>query len=124
MSYETANIVWIDGEPYSQHHPLAKAVLRNRDPGEAPKLERNPGDGALGAVPVQEKLGGRFLVRVTAIRSRLLDEDNLCEKYHVDLCRYTGVLPSDAPGKAKIEVTQEKVEPGAEEKVRIQVWKL
>lgn len=91
---------------------------------EAAKLERNPRHGTVGEIPVQKGIGGKFLVRVTAIRCRLLDEDNMCEKYHVDLCRYSGALPSDAPGTAKIEVRQQKVEPGAAEEVRIEIFKL
>lgn len=50
----------------------------------------------------------RFLVRVTSIRSRLIDEDNLCEKYVVDCCRYAGLLPGDGPGQTRIEVSQRK----------------
>ena len=95
---------------------------RSRRP--APKLERNLGDGAMGAVQVQAGLGGRFLVRVKAYRCRLLDEDNLCEKYHVDLCRYAGILSSDAPGTAKIEVSQEKVGSKEREFVLIEIYRI
>lgn len=95
--------------------------IPNRYTGPAAVVERNPRDGALGALPVQKATGGLFLVRVTAFRCRLLDEDNLAEKYHVDLCRYAGVLPSDAAGKAKITTSQEKVRTEAEERVEIVV---
>ncbi len=97
--------------------------IRDRNPGQTSELERYPRDGAVGALQVQETVGGRFLVRVTAFRRRLLDEDNLCEKYAVDLCRYSGALPSDAPGRAKIEVSQEKVGSKEPEFVRIQIFK-
>jgi hypothetical protein len=92
--------------------------------GEAAQLERDPGDGTVGEVPVQKGLGRRFLVRVKSYRCRLLDEDNMCEKYHVDLCRYAGALPSDAPGTAKIEVTQEKVGPKEQERVEIEIFEI
>jgi len=92
--------------------------------GQAPKLERHAGDGALAAVQVQKRLGQKFLVRVTSIRNRLLDEDNLAEKFHVDLCRYAGLIPDDRPGQTRIEVCQEKAEPGAAEEVRIEVYAL
>lgn len=101
-----------------------RAVLQAGGPRETSKLERHSGDGTLGAVPVQGKLGGRVLVRITAFRKRLLDEDNLCEKYHVDLLRYSGVIPADTPGAAKIEVRQEKVGPKEPERVLIEVFKL
>jgi hypothetical protein len=58
---------------------------------------------------------GKLLIRVKSLRRRLLDEDNLVEKWHVDALRYAGVLYSDAPDKAKIEVSQEKVTTKEEE---------
>jgi hypothetical protein len=92
--------------------------------GEARKLERNIGDGALGKVPVQRETGGRFLVVVKSFRKRLLDEDNLCCKYHVDLLRYSGVIPADTPGTAKIQVCQEKVGPKEPERTVLTVYKI
>lgn len=67
---------------------------------------------------------GKFLVRVTSVRKRLLDEDNLCEKFHVDCLRYAGIIPSDAPGTTRIETTQRSCGEGEEEKTVIQVFKL
>lgn len=77
--------------------------------GPVAVVERHPEDGAVGEVQVKERACKKFFVRVTSHRRRLLDEDNLCAKYHIDLCRYAGIFPSDAPGKAKIEVCQQKV---------------
>ena len=94
------------------------------DPGTAPKLEPDNGHGTLGALPVQRPAPTRFLVRVTSRRKRLLDEDNLCEKYHVDCCRYAGLLPGDGPGQTRIEVRQEKVEPGAQEETVIEIFEV
>ena len=90
-----------------------------RSPAE---LERHPGHGTLGAPQIQAKTGRRVLVRVTSFRRRLLDEDNLCEKYHVDLCRYAGILPSDQANKAKIEVLQEKIKGKELEFTRIEIF--
>jgi len=92
--------------------------------GQAPKLERIARDGALGKVQAQRGNSGRFLVRVISVRKRLLDEDNLCEKYHVDCCRYSGVLPKDSPGTAKIEVSQQKADEGAAEETRIEIYRI
>lgn len=106
----------------------SEATLRlncdDRDTGEAPKLERPVGDAALGKKQVQRPASGRFLVRVTSVRSRLLDEDNLCEKYHVDCCRYAGFIPSDAPGTTKIEVSQEKAGKDKAEFTRIEIYQI
>lgn len=98
--------------------------VRPAGPGKAAKLERDPGDGTVGEVQIQKGSGRRFLVRLKSYRRRLLDEDNLCEKYLVDLCRYSGALPSDAPGTAKIEVTQEKVDSSQTEQTLIEIFEL
>lgn len=88
------------------------------------KLESNSGNAALDSKKVQGQSGQKFLVRITSFRKRLLDEDNLCEKYHVDLCRYAGVLPDDAPGEVKIEVCQKKTGKEEPEKTLIEVFEL
>lgn len=70
---------------------------------------------------VQETNRPRFLVRITSIRKRLLDEDNLNCKFHVDLCRYAGVLPGDCPGTCKIQTTQRKAAKGEAEHTEITI---
>ena len=127
MNENATGFVCTDGQYYAPNHRYVKerrAALSDRDSGTPPELERSVGDGALGKVSVQAKPGGRFLIVVTAIRNRLLDEDNMCEKFHVDLLRYSGVIPQDSPGKAKIEVRQRKADPGEEERVIIEVFRL
>lgn len=91
--------------------------------GKTPRaeLECGAGDGALAEGKAEKGDSRRFLVRVTSFRRRLLDEDNLCEKYHVDLCRYAGCVPSDAPGQTKIEVSQVKVKTKEEERTEVMV---
>ena len=88
------------------------------------KLESSPGDAPLEAEAFQRQSGQGFLVRVTSLRTRLLDEDNMCEKYHVDLCRYAGVIPDDSPSEVKIEVCQKKAVKGEAEKITIEVFKI
>jgi hypothetical protein len=85
-------------------------------------MELGLGDGALGQGQPQEANPSRFLVRVTSFRRRLLDEDNLCEKFHVDCCRYAGLLPSDAPGQTRIEVAQFTVKDEADERTEIEIF--
>lgn len=92
--------------------------------GQITKLESNTGDGSLEPAKVQEGSSQKFFVRVTSFRKRLIDEDNLCEKYHVDLCRYAGIMPSDAPTETRILVGQEKVKTDQEERVEIKVYEL
>lgn len=88
------------------------------------KLESNPCNAALGQKEVQGRIGQKFLVRITSIRKRLLDEDNLCEKYHVDLCRYCGALPTDTPDEVKIEVCQKKAGKKEPEKTIVEVFEI
>ena len=84
-------------------------------------VECHPSHEPLATEEIQGSTGKGFFVRVTSYRSRLLDEDNLCEKYLVDLLRYCGVLPDDAPGVCKIEVGQTKTRKGEQEKTVIEV---
>jgi len=46
----------------------------------------------------------------------------LCEKYHVDLCRYAGIISGDEASKTKIETIQRKAEKGEEEQVIIDIF--
>lgn len=78
----------------------------------------------MGKVPSKRRDTRRFLVRVTSVRRRLIDEDNLCEKYAVDCCRYAGLLPGDGPGQTKIEVIQRKASKEEEECTVIEIFQL
>jgi hypothetical protein len=99
--------------------------FQSESAGSAAVLERDSGDGAMGAVQVQARSVRRFHVRVTAIRTRLLDEDNMCEKYHIDLLRYaSGGVFGDGPSTTTIEVCQEKAQAGEPEEVRLEVFEI
>ena len=98
-----------------------KANIEADDSGEVAKLESNPVNAPLGKKEVQRPDSERFLVSVTSCRKRLLDWDNLCEKYHVDLCRYAGIIPNDTPEKTLINVSQIKCKKGEQEKIEITV---
>jgi hypothetical protein len=99
---------------------IARANNTGSQSGSAvPK--RVDGNKPIQAASNQGSHTGKLLVRVTSFRRRLLDEDNLVEKWHVDALRYAGILPSDAPGDAKIEVGQEKVATKEEEQTVITI---
>lgn len=101
-----------------------RTVVPLGNPGPAPVVERDPGDAALAASKIQKRDSGCVLVSVKSFRVRLLDTDNLAEKYHVDCCRYAGILSEDSPDKARIETSQEKVRTKAEERVEITITPL
>ena len=92
------------------------------DSGADAALERNSCNAPLEKKKIQGRTGASFLVRVTSVRKRLADEDGLCEKYFVDLCRYAGIIFDDAPGVCKIETSQRKVEKSEEEHTLIEIF--
>lgn len=94
------------------------------NPGPVTELESDTRDGALGQAQIQKRTSEKFLVRVTSFRKRLLDYDNLCEKYHVDCCRYAGIVPADDPTQTEIEVRQVKTLKGEDEFTRVEVFQI
>ena len=89
--------------------------------GKTAKLERNLRNGPLAKSEAEKGNPERVLVRVTSVRKRLIDEDNLAEKYHVDCCRYAGLIHGDEPSKTKIEVCQRKAEKDEAEHTIIEI---
>jgi len=89
--------------------------------GTPAKLERDIGNATLAKAQTQSRDSGRVCVRITSVRKRLLDPDNLCEKYHLDLCRYAGIIPGDTEEQITLSTNQRKCEKGEEEYVEIQI---
>jgi hypothetical protein len=69
----------------------------------------------------QESDSEFYVVRITSVRKRLIDTDNLCAKYAVDALRYALLLPDDNPERARIETSQRKVKEGEEEHTQIEI---
>lgn len=106
-------------------HPELPGINQGRqspEPVLRPQLERDSADRPLGAFKAQGGHPDRFLVRVTSVRVRLLDEDNLCPKYLIDCCRYAGLLPDDSPDKVHIEVRQRKAAKGETEHSVVEIF--
>jgi hypothetical protein len=99
------------------------ANLPHHHSGQAPVVEPSAVHEPMGKTKAQAHNPARVLVRVTSVRRRLLDEDNLCEKYHVDCCRYAGIIHGDEPDKTRIEVAQRKAAQGEEEHTVVEVFK-
>ena len=89
--------------------------------GPTPIVERAARPRPLAKKKPQAGGAAKFLVRVTSRRVRLLDEDNLAEKWFVDCCRYAGLIPDDSAAKARIVTTQEKVRSAADECTVIEI---
>ena len=86
-----------------------------------PLTKRSARTRSLATIKAQESDTRFRVVRVKSFRVRLLDSDNLVPKWHIDSLRYAGILPSDAPDRARIETSQEKVGSKAEERTEIEI---
>ena len=102
-----------------------KATVPSRRQGKDAVMEHNLGDAPLGQKKVEGRPRQRFLISIESVRKILLDEDNLCGKFHCDLCRYSsGGSFGDEPATTKIETSQRKVEKGQEEETIIEIYEL
>lgn len=97
---------------------------QNRRKAPRAVVERPACHEPLEAHQAQASHSGFLNVIVTSFRRRLLDEDNLAEKYHVDALRYAGIISSDSPDKISIKARQEKVKTKAEERTEIEIVNL
>lgn len=77
--------------------------------GQGAVLKRPVRHDPLAKVKTEKGNPSLVLVRVTSYRRRLLDEDNLIPKWHIDFLRQAGVLADDSPAHCHIETRQVKV---------------
>ena len=85
------------------------------------KLERAAEHEPVGKGEAQAHHSGFLNVVVTSYRRRLLDEDNLAVKWHVDALRYAGILYQDSPDRVSIKAKQVKVKAKEEERTEITI---
>ena len=90
-------------------------------PVATPIMERHHAPGLAGPIRDTEAHPTKYIVRLKAFRINLLDEDNICEKLHVDSLRYAGLIHGDGPGQCKIETSQEQVFRESEECTEIEI---
>jgi len=89
--------------------------------GTPPKLEQDTQHGPLAAGQAKEMATGRVHIRFESVRKRLLDPDNLSEKWTLDCLRYCGAIPGDEPDKITLEVSQRKAAKGEAERTEITI---
>jgi hypothetical protein len=110
---------------FTRRYPNAsESTIRRNCPGDLgpdTKLESGSVHEPLAAAQAKAQDSKRVLVRVTSVRKRLLDEDNLCEKFHIDCCRYAGLIRDDNPAATKIEVNQRKARKNEAERTIIEI---
>ena len=100
----------------------AKIVTHeNHNQSKSAIVERAAVDESLAQNKNQTRHSRKLAVIVTSFRRRLLDEDNLAGKYHIDALRYAGIIPNDSPDKVTISMRQQKVATEAEERTEIEI---
>jgi len=89
--------------------------------GKGSKLECLAKHESVGKGEAKAHHSGFLDVVVTSFRRRLLDEDNLAVKWHVDALRYAGILYQDSPDRVSIKANQIKVKSKEEERTEITI---
>jgi hypothetical protein len=105
-------------------HASASFVRANSDrgPGQGPEPERCPQHEPERPDAPEEGHPQKVRVRVTCVRNRLIDPDNLYVKHHIDCLRYAGLVRDDSADEIRLEVTQRKAQALEEEKVILEVF--
>lgn len=88
--------------------------------GEVSILERSVGPKSVRPKDLTIPHSGRVFVRIKVFRQRLTDTGNDCWKYHLDACRYLGLLADDNDATIHLaEEPHEKVKTKEEERVEL-----
>ena len=77
---------------------------------------------ALAPSKAKEADSERVHIRFVSVRKRLLDPDNLSEKWLLDCLRFCGAIKGDEPEKITLETTQRKAAKGEEEHTIIEIY--
>ena len=91
------------------------------DTGTPAKLEQDTRHGSLAKKPIETHTTSRVHIRFESVRKRLLDPDNICEKWTLDCLRYIGVIRGDEPDKITLETTQRRASKNEEEHTEITI---
>ena len=99
-----------------------RANLEVNCSGPTSILERTSGDESLAAHQGEERATGKLHIRFVSVRKRLLDPDNLSEKWLLDCLRYCRVIQGDEPEKISVETTQRKATKKEKEHTIIEIY--
>lgn len=97
------------------------ANLDSNNPRTNPVMEHRPVPVPLAKDKAQEESPERLLIRIVSVRKRLIDPDNLCEKWLLDCLRFVGAISGDEPDKITLETSQRKAQKGEEEHTEITI---
>jgi len=101
-----------------------KANLDADSPRTVAVVERLARHESLAADKSQEGATGKLFIRFVSVRKRLLDPDNLSEKWLLDCLRYCRIIEGDEPEKISIETTQRKALKGETERTIIEITEI
>lgn len=103
----------------AQKKPIHEVHTRSKTPRSIP--QQTAGHESMATKAGKGSPPRRLLVRITSVRRRLLDSDNLIGKYYVDCLRYCGILLNDTEAEIDFRISQKKARTKDEERTIIEV---
>ena len=94
------------------------------DTGPLTKLERPAGNGPLATREAQAPNSGAVHIRFVSVRKRLLDPDNISEKWVLDCLRFANIIRGDEPDKITLETTQRKAAKNEDEHTEVTIYEI
>lgn len=108
--------------PQASRSASKRNGLENSSPPSPSKPEQIVQYKLGGEIQGEKVNSGKVQIRIVSYRHRLLDEDDQCEKFFVDCCRYAGLIHSDSSDKACIpRSSQVKINKGEQQRVEIEI---
>jgi len=84
-------------------------------------LKRSTRTGTLAKNEEQEDPSSRIHLRITSVRKRLIDPDNLFAKSTIDCLRYAKLIADDGENQISLEISQKKVAKGEDPHTTIEI---
>lgn len=94
------------------------------DTGTIAELERPARDRPLAAREAKASNSGAVHIRFVSVRKRLLDPDNISEKWVLDCLRFANIIRGDEPDKITLETTQRKAAKTEAEHTEVTIYEL
>ena len=111
-------------DAFARNSALRKRNLEIACPSSCAKPEPTARHEPLATSPRTDGHGSRYAVRITSVRSRLIDPDNLCGKAFVDALRHAGLIPDDTAAIMDYSVSQQKAKTKKEQHTEIVIERL
>ena len=111
-------------DAFARNSALRKRNLEIACPSSCSQPEPTVRHEPLATPPRTDGHSPRYAVRITSVRSRLIDPDNLCGKSFVDALRHAGLIPDDTAAIMDYSISQQKVKSKEAEFTEIVIEKL